>query len=156
MTSDLSAPESAQTLPTRRQPKHPRAGRKPLLTPVQQLAVIALAELGVSYQQIAKREGISRDTIRRILKRGTNLDPESLARVKELTRNLSLDRAVKALQEITDVKLRKERRPDKLAVTAGILIDKARLLSGESTENLAVGLFLGLKRLPGSVFRRER
>lgn len=104
------------------------------------LVVKAMLESGLSYRQIAASENISLDTVHSIA-----YDPE----IVELTPGL-LDKTKRMLAGraylLADRSISKageEDRLDKmnayqLTIMSSVMIDKARLMDGQSTENLAL------------------
>lgn len=106
----------------------------------QKAASIPIAEMvdlkakGVSLAQIGKMAGVSKQAVSQALKR-SGLDPDE---IKTFTKDRSLILRGKqrlVLSAITPEKVKTMSVRD-AAVAAGILIDKQRLLDGESTANV--------------------
>jgi ferredoxin len=110
---------------------------------IQKGAGIPIAEMadlkskGVSLAQIGKMAGVSKQAVSQALKHH-GLDPEE---IKTFTKDRSLILRGKqklVLSAITPEKVKTMSVRD-AAVAAGILIDKQRLLDGESTANILCG-----------------
>lgn len=102
---------------------------------VDQHAVALLAANGGSINKISKQTGLHHSTIKKVL-----AEPSVQATKAELEEALAesfSDVARRALENISDEKLEKA-SPRDLGVLAGICIDKNRLITGQSTQNIAV------------------
>jgi len=100
-------------------------------------AIRALVDMGASYRDVMEQFGVSRETVRKILREG-DINPKLLNRVKEeiLTRMWTL--ASEAISHITPEKLAETKDIYKLALVVAIAVDKARLMEGGSTQNIAI------------------
>lgn len=97
--------------------------------------VALLAAHGASVTKISKQTGLHHNTVKKVL-----AVESVIATKEEIEKQLSdmfLDTSKRALRAISDDKLEKSGARD-LGILAGICIDKSRLISGASTENIAV------------------
>jgi hypothetical protein len=93
---------------------------------------------GKSIRAVARNTGRSRDTVTQIKKRHESDIQEIQARLADSF----FETAERALTHITDEKLQTANARD-LGILSGVMTDKARLLSGESTQNVAVLSYFG-------------
>lgn len=94
---------------------------------------------GQSYRQIAKAQGVDVSTAHRHLKPVLLQMPsvEEMAMVKQRAADLCAYQADRIIANITNDDIEKANLQQK-ATAAAILVDKSRLISGESTQNLAI------------------
>lgn len=114
---------------------HRPTGKGRRLTPTEQLMI--RAEKGVkSVRVTAKEYGVCPDTVQRIFNSDEmQLKQEQITRVKEsMSGNLYLT-AHRSIEIVND-KI-EDASASQAAVIAGIMIDKARLIEGQSTANHA-------------------
>lgn len=93
---------------------------------------------GKSISAVSRNMGRSRDTVSRVKQRHESDIQEIQARLADKF----LDTAERALTHITDEKLQTANARD-LGILSGVMVDKSRLLSGESTQNVAVLSYFG-------------
>lgn len=93
---------------------------------------------GKSIRAVARNTGRARDTVSQIKQRHESDIQEIQARLADKF----LDTAERALTHITDEKLQTANARD-LGILSGVMVDKSRLLSGESTQNVAVLSYFG-------------
>jgi hypothetical protein len=102
-----------------------------LIPLAQQLAIKALLETGKSERYTAKLSGVSRATVRAV-RDCRKLDPDAVTRIKNGLAAKFYDVTDRALENVTDDKLRASSSVQ-LMTTAAIGVDKARLIEGKAT-----------------------
>ena len=111
-----------------------------LLTVEEQEQIKVLHAEGRTYHAIAKRLGRSPHTVKAFLV--TPEVQEKVAEIKQELGDMFEGLAKRMIVSITDEDIKKldaYRR----TLSGGIAVDKARLLKGQSTENVSVGVMIG-------------
>jgi hypothetical protein len=135
MTKELTKPLIEPPLTAKRDKNH-----KPRLSPLQKIMIMADKETGLSALKVSIKHGVSKHTVQRVWK-----DDQIVARKKEISLikesmaddlYLTAHRSVKQVNEKLD-----ETTASQAAVITGIMLDKARLLEGKSTQNILNGYF---------------
>lgn len=105
-------------------------------TPPSKVAsVLAMDQMGVPRNEIARREHMGKATVYAILKQGDHMDQAIVERVKKNLAAHFMVTAERSLQHITDEKLEKA-TANALMWTAGVATDKALLLDGKPTSRV--------------------
>ncbi len=99
-----------------------------------QLGIKALLESGYSVNKVAKMAKVCEMTVRAVKKLET-LDLDRVTRIKKNLGNKFYATADRALDHVTDTKLKDASAPQ-LMMTAGIALDKARLIEGKATSRV--------------------
>ncbi len=110
-------------------------GAKPLTVAELEKAK-ALSALGKSYRQI----GLELDRSDKTIKKALTKTPEVIAEVRELKEEIAAmydDLAQRILKSISDETIKEARLRDRV-ISAGVCTDKSRLISGQSTANVAL------------------
>jgi predicted DNA-binding protein YlxM (UPF0122 family) len=105
---------------------------------------------GMNNSEIAKSQNVSRNTVSRMLKPILEqlADPETIEYYRKEQAQILDGLAAKTVAAISDDKLENASFRD-LCVGAGILIDKSRLIQGQSTSNSSIMLKAVLGSLGG-------
>jgi DNA-binding CsgD family transcriptional regulator len=103
------------------------------------LAIKALAESGVTPSEIAREEGIGRQTVYDIMKneRIKCLDPKIVGSLKDSLKGYVYANAYRAQNKITEQKL-DDMNAYQLTMISAVNIDKGRLMENMSTSNISV------------------
>lgn len=104
---------------------------------------------GQSYHQIARVQGVSSQTVHQTVAPLLKALPNAaeLAEMKASMADHAAVTAYRTIASITDSVIESASLQQR-ATTAGILIDKSRLLSGESTQNVAVLISSAVRETP--------
>lgn len=116
---------------------------KPILSIAERLAIRANYEITNNYRETARQLRIAPNTVKAIIVQ--DKEGKSGLVVAQIKKNIADSMyltAAKSINQINDV-LDKASAKD-AAVITGIMIDKARLIEGESTANQSVHVWLGL------------
>lgn len=122
---------------------------------------IAIAEdiaAGFPYREVAARHGVALATIHAAVKDPAiqeMISPELVERRRKNMHRLYEFQADCALSSLTPEKWEKE-RPTSVVIAAATCTDKARLLRGESTENIAVRGTVEMLRDEALELRKKR
>lgn len=110
----------------------------------QKLAIKALQDAGLSAQEVAPLADVDRHTVVRIWNDPEldDLSPQVVGKVKTGLNGLFYKRSLQALLAMTPEKYESASLLQ-IATTSGIMVDKARLMDGLSTENVS---FRGLSQ----------
>lgn len=118
-------------------PTHKLNGRRiPVTT---KSAALVMVEAGYSQQKISDELGVSKDTIRAIVK---SQDPDSqiiratAKKIQALIPSMLYEAAGKFVEAAADPEKIAKAGTRDLAIAAGVFVDKARLMSGDSTANV--------------------
>lgn len=96
--------------------------------------IALLAAHGATVTKISKQTGLHHTSIKRALQ-----EPSVIATREQIEKELSemfMDTSRRAIQAISDEKLDKSNARD-LGILAGVCLDKSRLITGQSTQNIA-------------------
>jgi len=105
----------------------------------QRVSISAFIESRMSELEIAQKCGVSRSTVQRYKRKMFNETRSVSREVKSLKEHLygKLVNAADSMIDAIDEDKLKKANIQQLSIGTGIMIDKARLISGESTENHA-------------------
>ena len=128
--------ETTPTTPPE-EPKKPKYTRKPVPLATKIVAKV-MTESGFAQREVARELDIALETVQRAIKDPT-LDREMIEKVKATLPNKLYIVAFKIADRLQNKpELIEKMNPYMCALVMGILIDKARLMDGQSTENIAV------------------
>lgn len=98
-------------------------------------AVLAMDQLGVPREAIARQEGMGKSTVYQIIKQGDQMDPAIVERVKRHFAAHWWITGERALQGITPEKI-EAANASQLGILAAVATDKALLLEGKPTARI--------------------
>jgi hypothetical protein len=116
-------------------PKNNKKARIPLAT---KIVAKVMTESGFGQREVARELNIALETVQQAI-RDTTLDRDLIEKVKSNLPNRLYIVAFKIADRLmTKPDLIEKMNPYMCALVMGIMIDKARLMDGQSTENIAV------------------